>query len=92
LYWNHKAGADETEKFWLIEVDPVIGNNQLVGLNEIEGVELNLPILAEYKNNLTQNLNGHGNFTGMISTKANGSESYLSYWRDKDKGWADDVR
>lgn len=84
---NHKAGADETENFLAVEVDPDDRNKTVSDAYEIEGwTKFNYP---GRKNTYSDFKWSWEHFTGIDYNQANGKKAiYLIQGENKD--WADD--
>ncbi|SEK74756.1 alpha-amylase [Carnobacterium iners] len=86
---NHKAGADETEKFLAIEVDPDDRNKIVSDAYEITGwTKFTYP---GRKNTYSKFKWSWEHFTGIDYNQANGKEAiYLI--QGENKSWADDSK
>ena len=84
---NHKAGADETERFLAVEVDPNDRNKPVSDAYEIEGwTKFTYP---GRQDNYSEFKWSWEHFTGIDFNQTNGKKAIYRI-EGKDKGWADD--
>lgn len=84
---NHKAGADETEKFLVKEVDPNDRNKTISEAYEIEGwTKFTYPGRQDAYSQFKWSWE---HFTGIDFNQANGKKAIYRI-EGKEKGWADD--